>query len=135
MPSDTPSVLTSNAWTGSSSTTSLLMTNDSFTHGITVEDGAGALHPTCQVEPSRLTWLAVEKVRADRASRSGRPRELTECAGKTGGKTGGKGDAQVKTPKSHSAKAGLQVSSCPIRVIAQPPPRAYLRTPHKRTTR
>ncbi|CAN9380760.1 hypothetical protein AA0113_g7859 [Alternaria arborescens] len=28
--------------------------------------------------------------------------------GKTGGKTGGKGDAQVKTPKSHSAKAGLQ---------------------------
>lgn len=29
--------------------------------------------------------------------------------GKTGGKTGGKGDAGVKTSKSHSAKAGLQV--------------------------
>ncbi|EKG09898.1 Histone H2A [Lasiodiplodia theobromae] len=28
--------------------------------------------------------------------------------GKTGGKTGGKGDSNVKTSKSHSAKAGLQ---------------------------
>jgi hypothetical protein len=31
--------------------------------------------------------------------------------GKTGGKTGGKGDSHAKTTKSHSAKAGLQVSS------------------------
>lgn len=30
--------------------------------------------------------------------------------GKTGGKTGGKGDSHAKAPKSHSAKAGLQVS-------------------------
>ena len=36
--------------------------------------------------------------------------------GKTGGKTGGKGDSHQKTTKSHSAKAGLQVSTgcaCP----------------------
>ncbi|RMZ73210.1 histone [Pyrenophora seminiperda CCB06] len=40
------------------------------------------------------------------------PKKSSEMAGggkgKTGGKTGGKGDSNVKTPKSHSAKAGLQ---------------------------
>jgi hypothetical protein len=41
-------------------------------------------------------------------------------AGKTGGKTGGKGDSHVKTTKSHSAKAGLQVSHC--RVPSSPRP-------------
>jgi hypothetical protein len=36
---------------------------------------------------------------------------LTAITGKTGGKTGGKGgDLGAKPSKSHSAKAGLQVS-------------------------
>jgi hypothetical protein len=65
------------------------------------------------------TWLVAAKVRADSVSRYRRPPRLIPDIGKTGGKTGGKGDGHVKTPKSHSAKAGLQVSSCPIRVIAR----------------
>jgi hypothetical protein len=42
------------------------------------------------------------------------------ATGKTGGKTGGKGDSHVKTPKSHSAKAGLQV--CQDRDPSSPHP-------------
>lgn len=54
-------------------------------------------------------WLAA-KVRADNASRAiSSPWRLIATTGKTGGKTGGKGDSHVKTTKSHSAKAGLQV--------------------------
>lgn len=47
-------------------------------------------------------------------------RKANIVAGKTGGKTGGKGDSHVKTTKSHSAKAGLQVRQ--HRVSSSPHP-------------
>lgn len=89
---------------------------------------ATLLIPSTPTSTPEITqsWLVVVKVRADSASRHRDRGKLTRPPGKTGGKTGGKGDSHVKTTKSHSAKAGLQVSSCPKqRVMAQPPPRAF----------
>lgn len=67
-------------------------------------------------------WLEAAKVRADSMSRHRDYGRLTRAAGKTGGKTGGKGDSHAKPTKSHSAKAGLQVSRC---LISRPRPRPF----------